>query len=268
MRMNVHFHGTARTTLRHRSGAFTLVELLVVIVIIAMMAGLILPAVTGMNERANVVVCTSNLKQLSHAMLAFAADHEGRCPLNENNTSSTMFGIQKPNWIQGASITGSNGVLSISTGSLWPYVKDTKVYACRSRPNRELVRSYSMAGYFSGADDAKTRTVPAFNKIQHQRAQKFIEAERPSQTMMLTEENPPDYPPQDGRTFLNDGYFAHEDPHREMPASYHSADPFTLLNGKDNVCFVDGHVELLSPQMASRAFESFFHDVATTAAGQ
>ena len=175
-----------------------------------------------------------------------------------------MFGVQKPNWVQGTTLTGSNGFLTISMGSLWPYVRELRVYACRSRPEKEYVRSYSLAGYFSGADDAKTRVVPAFNKIAHLRAQKFIEADRPSQTMMLTEENPPGYPPEDGRTFLNDGYFAHEDPHREMPASYHQADPFTLLNGKDNVVFVDGHTELLTPQMASRAFESFFHDVANT----
>ncbi len=166
-----------------------------------------------------MVVCTSNLKQLYNGMMAFASDHEGRCPINENNTSSTMFGIQKPNWIQGTTLTGSNGYLSITTGSLWPYVRDVRVYACRSRPTKENVRSYSLAGYFSGADDAKTRTMPAFNKITHLRAQKFIEVERPSQTMMLTEENPSGYPPEDGRTFLIDGFFALEDPHREMPAS-------------------------------------------------
>lgn len=264
MRMTGFSYRTVYTAPRRKRRGFTLVELLVVMAIIAMMIGMIFPAVQGMKEKANVVICTGNLKQLHNGMMAFAADHDGRCPLNENNASGMMFGVQKPNWIQGFALTGSNGFLSITMGSLWPYVNDVRVYVCPSRPDREFIRSYSMAGYFSGADDVKTRVVPAFNKITHARAQKFIEAERPAQTMMLTEENPPGYPPEDGRTFLNDGYFAHEDPHREMPGSYHQADPFTLLNGKDNVVFVDGHTELLTPQMASRAFEAFFHDPANT----
>jgi prepilin-type N-terminal cleavage/methylation domain-containing protein/prepilin-type processing-associated H-X9-DG protein len=262
--MIVFSSGTAHTTLKRRLDGFTLIELLVVMVIISMIIGMVFPAVTGMKEKANIVICTGNLKQLYNGMMSFAADHDGRCPINENNSSGMMFGVAKPNWIQGTALTGSNGVLTISMGSLWTYVRDVRCYSCPSRPEKDDVRSYSMAGYFSGSDDAKTRAIPAFNKITHLRAQKFLEAERPAQTMMLTEENPPGYPPEDGRTFLNDGYFAHEDPHREMPASYHRADPFTLLNGKDNVVFVDGHVELLTPQMASKAFESFFHDVAIT----
>ena len=257
------FRLAAQPALRRCRAAFTLVELLVVMVIISIMIGLIIPAVTGMNERANVAVCTNNLKQLFNGMMAFATEHEGRCPLNESDTSGTMFGVSKPNWVTGSALTGSNGVLTISMGSLWTYVRDVRVYRCPSRPNKDYVRSYSMASYFSGSDNVKTKTIPTFDKTVHQRAQRFIEAERPSQTMLLTEENPPGFPPEDGRTFLNDGCFSHEDPHREQPGSYHSVDPFTLLGGKASVVFVDGHVQLLAPKQASLAFESFFHDVAT-----
>jgi len=255
---------TSRWPLQCRCAAFTLVELLVVMVIISIVVGLVFPAVTGMKEKANVVICTGNLKQLYNGLMSYAAENEGRCPLNETDSSGTLFGVSnKPNWISGSALTGSNGTLSITMGSLWRYINDVRVYRCPSRPDRDFVRSYSMASYFSGADDVKTKTVPAFDRITHSRAQKFIEAERPSQTMLLTEENPPGFPPEDGRAFLNDGYFAHDDPHREQPGSYHNADPFTLLGGKDNVIFVDGHVQLLTAEQASLAFESFFHDVAT-----
>lgn len=253
-----------KTLSSSRRSAFTLVELLVVMVIISILVSMVFPMVTGMKEKANVAVCTGNMKQLYNGLMAFAAENEGRCPLNEREGGSTFFGVpNKQNWIAGSALTSSNGVLTITMGSLWRYVNDTRVYRCPSRPNKDYVRSYSMASYFSGADDVKTKIVPAFDRTVHQRAQKFIEAERPSQTMLLTEENPPGFPPEDGRTFLNDGFFSHEDPHRDQPGSYHNADPFTLLGGKDNVVFADGHVQLLSPQQASLAFESFFHDVAT-----
>ncbi len=264
MKVITSFIFTSQGAFRRRCTAFTLVELLVVMVIISIVIGLVFPAVTGIKEKANVVICTGNLKQLHNALMSYATENEGRCPLNEPDGSGTLFGVaNKPNWIFGFALTGSNGVLSMSQGSLWRYVNDVRVYRCPSRPNKDYVRSYSMASYFSGADDAKTKILPAFDRNTHARAQRFIEAERPSQTMLLTEENPPGFPPEDGRTFINDGYFAHEDPHREQPGSYHNADPFTLLGGKDNVIFVDGHVQLLTTEQASLAFESFFHDVAT-----
>jgi len=59
--------------------AFTLIELLVVISIIALLIGILLPALSAAREAANNVRCQTNLKQISTGMIAFAGDF-GRVP--------------------------------------------------------------------------------------------------------------------------------------------------------------------------------------------
>ncbi|MCK6499074.1 MAG: prepilin-type N-terminal cleavage/methylation domain-containing protein [Nitrospira sp.] len=63
-----------------RRWGFTLIELLVVVAILAILAALLLPALTSAKAKGKRAVCLSNLRQIGTAIRVYADDHEGHIP--------------------------------------------------------------------------------------------------------------------------------------------------------------------------------------------
>ena len=154
-----------------RQHAFTLVELLVVIGIIALLVTLLLPALRAAREHARRVNDLSNFRQLTAAWLMYAQDNGGHLCSANSTANPGLFGVVPG--VDTNSFSWIGHTNHPDQGVLWKYLGDKRVYFCPNQPPfgsglNSYATIYAMNGLLASAGRLRylTRTYLTLSEIR------------------------------------------------------------------------------------------------------
>ena len=231
-----------------RRKAFTLVELLVVIGIIAVLISILLPVLSKARESANTLVCATHLREIGMACFTYAADNKGKLPIpigggSLGNLSYSAILMKPDNMYWGCRDFGK--------GTLAPYLQSTAVaerlFSCPSDsdPKWGAFQPFTADRLMPLTPDPTTSRnfSYAFNgnmvgDVVHSDylGIKVSDIRRPSDKFLVQEMFMP----------VSSSRYA-------MVYNVNGISSIVFLSlrhgGKSNQCFADGHVQLFDPDV-------------------
>jgi len=242
--------------------AFTLIELLVVIAIIAILMGILMPALQRVKKQARGVLCRNNLKNYGLAGRLYLDDNDGVFPYSFDWLYKD--GGRSHRWHDKANNLANN---PDNGGSLWPYLKDQDINLC---PEFDVVArmmgctcggnpipvepqyGYSMNTYLHGDG---WNHVPSQWKQAIAKIQKESLVVNPSRVFFFSEENSWVVPELANATINDNNLRATPGPAQDHFGTFHNAPGGDMNRGTANAVFVDSHVEEVSAFPVGNTFK-------------
>jgi len=244
-----------RRTMMKKRG-FTLIELLVVIAIIAILMGILMPALSKVRKQARMIRCQANLRQYAIAGKLYAGDNDNSFP----------FSFQWLRADRGNSCSWHNAAENLDlrpdlAGDMWTYLKASDIHLCpdfdvlarmTGCPNcagRDIAvepqYGYTMNSYLNG--DAYG-SVPAEYKLKFGKKgfSKETMVRNPSKVFYFSEENSWSIPGLNVAGINDNNLRAWPNGTADSFGTFHKARGGDLNSGVANASFVDGHVETVS----------------------
>jgi type II secretory pathway pseudopilin PulG len=219
---------------------------MVVIAIIAILSGLVLPALSKAKSKGRLIACSSNLRQLHLAWTLYGDDHQDNLAYNLGAAETKRIVAEDAsydNWVNNVlnwELDSDNtNLLLVTEAGLGPYCsRVASIYRCPSdwalSPIQKdagwtaRVRSLSMNAMVGNVGEF-ARGATNVNNPAYRQYLKASDFDRPAETFVFVEEHPDS---------INDGYFLNKVRSLEwldLPASFH--------DGAGSLVFADGHLE-------------------------